>query len=100
VRIAGWDDGVEVLTGLATLTKGEPRSNLGSCLVDEITNHLDAVTGHDHLLSSIRDTLWPVEGNSDIGCAQEELRAIVVHERSISATLLLSEDLRTRNVST
>ena len=100
MRIIGWDDRVEMLTGLTTLTKGEPCSDLSSGLVDEIANHLDVVTGHDHLLSSVWSTLWPVEANSDIGRAQEELRAVVVHERCVSTTLLLSEDLRMRNVST
>jgi hypothetical protein len=89
-----------MLTGLATLTKGEPRSDLGSSLVDEITNHLNVVTGHDHLLSSVSGTLWPLKGNSDISCAQEELRAIVVHERGVSTTLLLGEDLGVWNVRT
>jgi hypothetical protein len=88
-----------VLTGLATLTKGESCSDLGSDIVDKIANHLDVVTRHDHLLSSVGGTFWPVKTSCDIGCAQEELRAIVVHERSVSTTLLLSEDLRKRNVS-
>lgn len=87
-----------MLTSLSTLTKGEPRSDLGSRVVNEITNHLYIVTGHDHLLSSALGALWPVKGSSDIGCAQEKLRAIVVHERSVSTTLLLGEDLGVSNV--
>jgi len=90
----------QVLTSLATLTKGEPRSNLGSSIVDKIANHLDIVTGHDHLLSSLSGTLWPFEGNGNISCAQENLRTIVFHERSVSTTLLLGEDLEVRNVRT
>ena len=86
----------KVLTGLATLTKGEPRSEFGSSLVDEFANHLDVITGHDHFFSSVRSTLWPFEGNSDICCAQEELRAIFFHERSVSTTLLLGQNLEVR----
>ena len=89
-----------MLTGLSTLTEGESRSDLGGGLVNEIANHLDVVARHDHLLGSVRGALWPVKTNSDIGCAQEELRAIVVHKRSVSATLLLGEDLGAYNVST
>lgn len=90
----------QVLTGLATLTKGESRSDLGSSIVDKIANHLDIVTGHDHLLGSVSGTFWPFEGNGNISCAQEELRTIVFHERSVSTTLLLGEDLGVRNVRT
>ena len=100
MRIVGYDDGTNVLTSLPTLTKGEPRSNLGSSLVDEIADHLDIVSRHDHLLSSVSGTLWPVEADGDIGCAQKELRTIIVHERSVSTALFLCEDLGMRNVST
>ena len=87
-----------MLTGLSTLAKGEPRPNLGSRVMNEITNHLYIVTGHDHLLGSILGTLRPLKGNSDIGCAQEKLRAIVFHERSVSTTLFLGKDLGVCNV--
>ena len=89
-----------MLTGLSTLTKGEPRSDLCGSLVDEIANHLDVVTGHNHLLSSVRGTLWPVKGDSDIGCTQEELGAIVFHERSVSTAFFLGEDLGVDNIRT
>ena len=100
MRIIDRDYGERVLTGLATLTKGKSRSDLGGSLVDEIANHLDVVSGHDHLLGSVRGALWPVKADGNICCTQEELRAIVVHKRSVSTTLLLGEDLEACNVST
>lgn len=90
---------VETLTCLATFTEGEPCSSLCGGFVDKIANHLDVVTGHNHLLSGFRSTLWPMKGDSDISCAQEKLRAIVFHERSVSATLLFREDLGSSSVS-
>ena len=82
------------LTSLATLTKREARSNLGGDVVNKLANHLDVVTRHDHLVSSVRGTLWPVKTSSDISCTDEELRAVVRHERRVTATLILSQDLR------
>ena len=85
--------GIEGLTCLATFTKSEPCSNLGGGFVDKVANHLDVVARHNHLLSSVGCTLWPMKSNSDIGGAQEQLRTIIVHERSVSAALLFREDL-------
>ena len=95
---SGQGNGVQVLTGLSTLTKGEPRSDLGRGLVDKIANHLNVVTRHNHFLSSVGGTLWPMKANGNISCAQEELRAVVIHERSVSTTLLLSENLKVSKV--
>jgi len=100
MRIVGRDEGTRILTGLATLAKGEPRSDLSSSLVDEIANHLDVVARHNHLLSSVSSTFWPVKADGDIGCAQEELRTIIVHERGVSAALFLCENLSMCNIST
>ena len=67
--MVGLDDGTKVLTGLATLTEGKSRSDLGGGLVDEVANHLDVIARHDHLLGSVSGTLWPVKANGDVGCA-------------------------------
>ena len=83
-------------TCLPTLTKGEPRSDLCGGFVNKITDHFDIVTRHDHFLSSAIGAVWPVEGYSYVGCAQENLGTIVFHEGSVAATLLLREDLEVR----
>ena len=98
--MVGLDDGTKVLTGLATLTKGKSRSDLGGGLVDEVATHLDVIARHNHLLGSVSGALWPVKANGDVGCAQEELGTIIVHERSVSASLFLSENLGMCKVST
>ena len=82
-----------MLTSLATLTESETRTNLGGDVVDKLANHLNVVTRHDHLVSSVRGTLWPVKTSGDISCTDEELRAVVRHERRVTATLILREDL-------
>ena len=67
-----------------------PGTNLPSNIVVQSANHLNVVTRHDHLVSSVRGTLWPVKTSGDISCTDEELRAVVRHERRVTATLILS----------
>ena len=59
-------------------------------------DHLNVVAGHDHLLLSISSTLRPRQPCADIGGAEEELRRVVRHERSVTATLVLGKNLRTQ----
>ena len=84
------ESGCTLLTSLATLTEREARTNLGGDVVDKLANHLNVVTRHDHLVSSVGGTLWPVKTSGDISCTDEELRAVVRHERRVTATLILS----------
>jgi hypothetical protein len=81
------------LTGLVGLTKGEAGSNFESDVEDEVTNHLDVVTRHDHFLSSILNTLGPCKSNSDISSTDEALRPVVLHEGSVTAAFFLGQDL-------
>ncbi len=61
-------------------------------------DHLDVVAGHDHLLLSIRGTLRPRQPCADISGTDEELRRVVGHERSVTATLVLGQNLQDRSV--
>lgn len=62
--------------------------------MDQGADHLDVVTGHDHLLVGILNTLGPGQGNSDISSAEEALGAVVAHERSVATTFVLGQDLQ------
>ena len=98
MRTAGWGDMIWILTGLATLVKGEPGSDLGSDIVDEITMHPDVVTGQDkHTITRVRRQ---IKINGGVCCAYEQLRAIVIHETSGETTLLFRKELGIHNVKT
>lgn len=83
-----------ILTGLVGLTKGETSSNLEGNVEDEVANHLDVVTGHDHLLNGILSTLGPGKSDGDISSADEALGPVVLHEGSVTTTFLLGQNLR------
>jgi len=61
--------------------------------MDKGADHLNVISGHDHLLGGILDTLGPGQGNSDISSAEEALGAVVAHERSVATTFVLGQDL-------
>lgn len=83
----------KALTSLATLSEGEARADLGGDVVYKFANHFDIIAGHNHLVRSIRGTLWPVKASGNIGGTDEELRAVVGHERRVTTTLVLRQDL-------
>ena len=60
----------------------------------EIADHLDVVTGHDHLLLRTCSALGPRQLRADISSTDEELRRVVRHERSVTATLVLRKNLK------
>lgn len=77
--------------GPTTLTDVEALTLLnGDGLVD-LADHLDVVTGHDHL--AILGALGPGESSGLIGGADEHLRLVVVGEAGVAATLLLGQDV-------
>jgi hypothetical protein len=77
-----------MLTRFTSLAQCEAGPNLGSNVVNEVTNHLDMVTGHNQFLGRI----WCADGkgecDGDIGSSDEELRTIVGHEGSVATTLI------------
>ena len=79
--------------GTATLTDVETLANLNSVGVDQSSNHLDVVTGHDHLVGSILGTLREGQINRLIRGTEVELRAVVLVETAVAATLLLGKDV-------
>jgi hypothetical protein len=94
LKLLSHDLGDETGTdGAATLAEGEARTGLEGDVVDELTDQLDVVSGHDELLVRVLGALGEVEGDSHVGGADEELGAVVGHEGGKTATLLLGEDL-------
>ena len=87
-----WDK----LTGLATLTQSEARTNFSGNIVDETAYHLNVVAGHDHLFLCVGRLFGPRQPCADIRSADEELGSVVGHEGSVTTSLILSEDLRVR----
>lgn len=75
----------------ATLTDVEALTLLKSDGLVNLADHLDVVTGHDHL--AILGTLRPCEGRSLIGSTDEHLGLVVVGEAGVAATLLLGQDV-------
>jgi hypothetical protein len=84
-----WDK----LTGLATLTQSEARTNFSGNIVDETAYHLNVVTRHDHLGFSICGARREGQSRCYISSAEEELRTVVLHERRITATFIFCQDL-------
>lgn len=64
--------------------------------MDKVSNHLDVVTRHDHLILDVLCPRWEREAHSDICGADEQLRAVVLLERRVAAAFVLGEhvDLR------
>lgn len=82
------------LTSLAALTEREARTNLGGDVVNQLANHLDVVTRHNHLVRSVLSTFWPVKTSGHICGTNEELRAVVGHERRVATTFVLRQNLQ------
>lgn len=59
----------------------------------QCANHLNVVARHDHLLLRISGALWPRQPRADVGGTKEELGRVVGHERSVTTTLILREDV-------
>jgi hypothetical protein len=61
--------------------------------MNELTDDFDVVSGHDHLLIGVLGSLRESETDGDVRSTDEELRSVVVHERGVSSSLLLGEDV-------
>lgn len=91
-------DSSKRLTSLATLTKREASADISSAVEEELADHLDVVTGHNHAGLSVLSALGPRELHADVRSAQENLRLVVGSERSVAATLILGENLQGRQL--
>jgi hypothetical protein len=77
----------------ATLTDVETLAHLDGERRVETALHLDVVTWHDHLAVGILSALWEGKAARFISSADEQLWAVVLVEASVTATLLLGQDV-------
>ena len=70
------------------LPDGEPQALVHGDRLDQLDLHLDVVAGHDHL-----DALGQLGHAGDVGGAEVELRPVAREERSVTAALLLLQDV-------
>ena len=71
-----------------------PRTDLTRYVMVQCANHLDVVAGHDHLLLGIGGALRPCQPCANVRSTDKELRRVVGHERSVTATLVLRKNLK------
>src|SRR3954467_5829837 len=74
--------------GAAAFANGEAQALLHRDGLDQLDLHLGVVTGHDHL-----GALGEGHDARHVRGAEVELRAVVVEERRVPATLVLAEDV-------
>src|SRR3954463_13054661 len=77
--------------GAAAFANGEAQALLHGDGLDQLDLHLGVVTRHDHL-----GALGQRDDPGDVGGAEVELRAVVVEERRVPATLVLAQDVDLR----
>src|SRR5580765_7250815 len=77
--------------GAATLTDGETQAVLHGDRLDQRDRHLGVVARHDHL-----GALGEGHDAGHVRGAEVELRAVVVEERRVTATLVLAQDVDVR----
>ena len=77
----------------ATFSDGEALTGLNGNGGIESGNHLNVVTGHDHLGVTVLSSLGEGEGAGLIGRADIDLGAVVLAEAGVAATFLLAEDV-------
>ncbi len=75
--------------GATTLTDVETLADLDSVGVVHGGNHLDVVTGHDHLRVRVLSALGEGQVDGLVGSSEVKLRSVVLLETGMSATLLL-----------
>ena len=73
---------------MTTLADSECKSLLQSDRMDELDRHLNVIAGHAHLCS-----LGKSDNTCDISCSEIELRTIIIEERCMTATLVLSKNV-------
>src|SRR3954470_15473726 len=74
--------------GAAAFANGEAQALLHGDGLDQLDLHLGVVTGHDHL-----GALGKGHDAGHVRGAEVELRAVVVEERRVPATLVLAQDV-------
>lgn len=79
---------------LATLTDVEPLADLNSVGVDKSNNHLNVVTGHDHLVVSVLGTLRERQVDRLVSSSEVDLGAVVLVETAVTTTLILGKDVK------
>src|SRR5262249_43834904 len=77
--------------GAAALANGEGQALLHGDRLDQVDLHLGVVTRHDHL-----GALGQLDDAGDVRGAEVELRAVVLEERRVPATLVLGQDVDLR----
>src|SRR3954462_3545366 len=77
--------------GAAAFANGEAQALLHGDGLDQLDLHLGVVTGHDHL-----GALGKGHDAGHVRGAEVELRAVVVEERRVPATLVLAQDVDLR----
>jgi hypothetical protein len=75
----------------ATLTDVEALALLNGNRLVDLADHLDVVTGHDHL--AILGALGPGKSGGLVSSTDEQLGLVVVTETSVATTLLLGQDV-------
>lgn len=102
------------LTGLIGFAESEACSDFESDVEDETADHLDVVTGHDlgnvnnksmqesqdkyHLFSGVGGAFRESQSSGDISSTDEALGPVVLHEGSVTTSLILGENLQSRRV--
>lgn len=81
------------LTRLATFAQRETRADLERNLVDELANNFDVVTRHDHLLVGVLRLGRERQPDRHVARADEQLRAVVVHEGSVATSFFFRQDV-------
>ena len=74
--------------GTATLTDSETQTLLHSDRVDQLDGHLNVVTRHAHL-----NAFGQLANTGNVSSSEVELRTVVVEERSMTATLVLGQNV-------
>jgi hypothetical protein len=83
-------------TSQTTKACNAPRSDLERNLVDEVTDEVNVVTRHDHLLIRRLGPLREGQPDRDVRSPDKQLRPVVVHEGGVTTPFLLGEDVARR----
>jgi hypothetical protein len=77
----------------AALAQGETGSLFQRNVVHQLAHHFDIVSGHDELFVRTLGTFGESQGDGNVGGTDKQLGTIVGHEGSVTATLILGQDL-------
>ena len=74
--------------GSATFTDSETQTFLNRDWGDQLNIHLNVVAWHAHL-----NAFWQFDDTGNVGGSEEELWSVVVEERSMTAALILFQNV-------